>query len=172
MLPFAVRGLPYRDRLSQALAELRHYHDRPLARAAAGVARFNLNAFSGTWTPSGIPQLDACAEQIAARVGHPGNPSRMSTDAGAIGRCPVDRTTDAIVTNYAALAASSSARSAATSLLRIAAAPTTTPTDVAKARVLAMPPHGVALDAERRQAAQALANDPQFGAFAVELLQR
>ena len=149
----------HRDHLGRALHEMAFYPERPLARAVAGLVRFNLNALPFP-EPSGIPELDSCADDLArlARGAQPALATPHVVDPDGV--CPVDDVTHALLQFHRDLLDGSRRRAALTALLRIAAAAQTTPADAAKARALALGWTSELTDDERRRTAAALANDP------------
>lgn len=155
----------HRDHLSQALHEMAFYPERPLARAIAGVIRFNLNEFP-SHAPSGIAELDSCAADLIALAERRQPPRDLRPIAQHGGVCPVDDSTHALLQLHRDLTDASRRRAAVTSLLRLASAPRTTPADAAKARVLALGTADQLTDEEQRRAAAALSNDHLFADFA------
>lgn len=161
----------HRSRMSAALEELRHYR-RPLARAVAGVIRFNLNLFVPPFWVAGIRELDICAIRLRSLAsGREVNESPTGNEE-PVGECPVDQMTHTLLQLNGDLERDDRRRSATTSLLRLAGAPRTTPADAAKARALGLWDAGTALSEDQRRAAQALVNDHLFGSFAGRLLTR
>lgn len=159
----------HRDHLSEALHEMAFYPDRPLARAVAGVIRFNLNEFP-SHTPSGIAELDSCAADLIALAERRQPPRDPRPIAERGGVCPVDDSTHALLQLHRDLSEASRRRAAVTALLRLASAPRTTPGDAAKARVLALGTSDQLTDEEQRRAAAALSNDHLFAEFAGTVL--
>ncbi len=119
-LPYAT----HRDHLGRALHELVQYPSRPLARAVAGVIRFNLNVFNEV-VPSGIPELDACVTDLAAfsRGEASRDPKRTPAEEGGV--CPVDDATHTLIQLHRDLVDKTRRRAAVTALLRLAEAPQT-----------------------------------------------
>lgn len=166
-------GFPFaqhRDRLLGALSELSAYPGRPLARAAAGVARFNVNDFHHPWLVSGMASLDTCAVELRSLIGASDDLPPASNGPTEGPGCPVDRTTDALVRTFSAGLSSDDWRATEVTLLRLASSPETTPADAAKARALALARAARHRGTEQRRAADALVNDPLFGPFAIGLL--
>jgi hypothetical protein len=161
----------YRDRMSAALEEFAHYPDEPLARAAAGVIRFNLNVLEPGMWHSGIRELDRCVDDLrsvirgSSRSLSTANEGRHETRA-----CPVDKTTHTLLQLHADLDSSSRAKGAALALMRLADAPRTTKADAAKARALSLFVRADPPTREQLRAARALRHDPLFGRFAAGLL--
>lgn len=159
----------HRDHLSQALHEMAFYPERPLARAVAGVIRFNLNEFL-SHAPSGIAELDSFAADLIALAERRQPPRNLRPIAQRGGVCPVDDSTHALLQLNRDLTDVSRRRAAVTSLLRMASSPRTTPADAAKARVLALGTADQLTDEEQRRAAAALSNDHVFADFASTVL--
>jgi hypothetical protein len=159
----------HRDELARAVHELDLQPGRPLADAVAGVARFNLNRLPLP-RPSGIPQLDACADDLVAVAQRRDAPSTRAISTDVAGDCPVDDSTHALLQLHADLGERGRRRAALTALLRLAEAPRTTPADAVKARALALRARSEMTDDERRRSAAALVNDRLFGSFAATVL--
>ncbi len=153
----------YPARMNEALHELSQYPDRPLARAAAGVIRFNINLFGGL--ASGIPELDRCVEQLTRSSSDldTNHPERLPSELKS---CPVDDATDAILQASADLDEPRRSRAACTQLVRFASAVDTAPADAVKARALVLLASPESASDEYRHAAEALVHDPTFGGLA------
>jgi hypothetical protein len=153
----------HQELLNRALQEIAFYPDRPLARAVSGVIRFNLNVIPLP-LPSGIPELDSCANHLSALARGDAGPAAEASRPVAVegGVCPVDDATHALLQLFGDLIQPDRRRAAMTALLRLAASPLTTPADSAKARALALGTTGELTDDERRRTAAALANDSVF----------
>lgn len=164
-----VRWERHPDELNRALFELAAYPDRPLARAASGVARFNLNVFPvPSW--SAVPALDRCSALLSALcTGSSMNPP-ASLDPVDTGSCPVDDVTHSLLQLTDDLADRDRRRAASTELAALASAGTTSPLDRSKANAILLArrdelPAQTAVEVARR-----LANDDIFGPVAHRVL--
>jgi hypothetical protein len=94
-LPFEL----HRQKLQAALNVLRHFPERPVARAVCGFIRFGLNDLAEDRPPSGVPALDSCVRALQDLLGL--EPTRVPQDADSPeGRCPTDHTTSFILERW------------------------------------------------------------------------
>ena len=159
-LPFAA----HRDKLQRSLSVLRHFPERPVARAVSGFVRFGLNDLAGGTHPSGVPELDGCAAALGELAGVvPQWGLSRAAPVGA-GRCPADDTTAFILDRWNNPAANQA-------LIEHAARGSTTPEDAAKCRALAVRASVIDSSGEARDLARALMNDPVFGTWATQIVE-
>lgn len=152
----------HRQKLQAALNVLRHFPERPVARAVCGFVRFGLNDLAGERPPSGVPALDRCVRALQDLLGL--EPTRVAQRTDSTdGRCPTDEMTSFILEQWDD---SSSFRD----LAQRASSGSTTPDDAAKCRALAArldhtgPPSAIDL-------ARTLVNDLVFGAWATKIVE-
>jgi hypothetical protein len=157
-IPFAA----YRDKLQSALAVLRDFPERPTARTACSLVRFNLNDFQGRSYASGDAEIDDCIAAMRRLIGAP----RLELPPGGqdnVAIFPRDIATASILGRWNHPAAAQAlAESATQSALA--------PPDAAKCGVLALallPKYSPLL----RQVALGLANDLTFGDVASAFLE-
>src|SRR5207248_67740 len=107
--------------------------------------------------------LDECTGALQELAGVQALTVAPPEDAVVGGRCPTDTTTAFILDRWRE-------PGAAESLTELAARGTTTPEDAAKCRVLAL--RAAAKDSSAaRDLARQLANDPDFGAWATQIVE-
>lgn len=156
-LPFAA----HQDKLKSALHVLREFPERPVARAVAGFVRFSLTDLVAGEKPSGVPPLDRCVAALAQFAGIGTELAAASLESAELGRCPADRTTDAILENW-------DRPNADSVLMGLADSALTTDEDAAKclALVVSRAPAGP----NAAGIARRLANHPVFGDTAAQII--
>jgi hypothetical protein len=157
-LPFEA----HRQKLQAALNVLRHFPERPVARAVSGFIRFGLNDLAGDRPSSGVPALDRCVRALQGVLNL--EPTRVAESASsAVGRCPTDQTTSFILEEW-------DDADSFFQLVERASSGSTTPDDAAKCRALAArlnhvgPPSILDL-------ARTLVNDLVFGTWASRIVE-
>ncbi len=151
----------HREKHQRALDTLRHFPERPIARAVCGFVRFELNDIHGA--DSGVVELDRCVAALREFAGRADEQRDHKPTGPAVGRCPTDDTTNTILSSW-------EQPSAVDTLLTLASGSTTTPEDAAKCRALAL--RLVAHDTSRALTiARGLSNDPVFGAAATAIIE-
>jgi hypothetical protein len=158
------------DKFQRGLEILRHFPERPVARAVAGFARFNLNDFRSTVLDTGIEALDRCTQQLRQLAGRPGPSLPAAPAVGPTRQCPADSATAAILDCWAA-AALQPARSRG-ALLERSRDPQSPLPDATKCLALALQLALVdpAADHPVAELAEALSNDIVFGAWASQIV--
>ncbi|MEJ7784052.1 MAG: hypothetical protein WKF96_04545 [Solirubrobacteraceae bacterium] len=161
-LPFAA----HREKLQRSLGVLRHFPERPVARAVCGFIRFALNDFADGNPRTGVRELDGCMDALGelASMGAPRPRSRMVPRSDVVGRCPTDHATSFILDRWDLSAATQE-------LVDNARAGATTPEDAAKCLALALRLVRDTSSARAGELARRLTNDPVFGAWARRIVE-
>jgi hypothetical protein len=149
----------YHGKFQRALEVLRHFPERPVARAVVGFVRFDSNVFAG---PCGVPELDRCAARLAVLGGRAAEEPALS--GSVAGACPAAESTAAILAAWD--------RRDVPALLARADAAETTPADTAKCRALALDITGAfPIGEELVRAARGLSGDLVFGPWAAAIIE-